>query len=127
MTHFRSIDGLRAWLAWIVVFSHITLYTATDVRVPVLEHTLDIAAMRAVSIFIIISGFVITHLLLEQRESYLPFITRRFLRIYPVYLICLGAGVFATRLHLAAFAGHPWGIYVPQPDLLAAEISSLSG
>lgn len=127
MTHFRSIDGLRAWLAWIVVFSHIALYTASDIRFPLLEHTLDVAAIRAVSVFIIISGFVITHLLLEQRERYLPYITRRFLRVYPVYLICLVAGLFATRLHLEAFAGHPWGNYVPQPDLIAAEIRSLSG
>ena len=127
MNHFRSIDGLRAWLAWIVVFAHIALYTAADMRIPLLQHTLGVGAIRAVSIFIIISGFVITNLLLERKESYVPYITRRFLRIYPLYLVCLCAGIFATHLHSIAFAAHPWGQYVPQPDLIAAETRSLAG
>lgn len=127
MKHFRCIDGLRAWLAWIVVFAHIALYTAADVRVPLLKHTLGVGAHQAVSIFIIISGFVITNLLLERQEPYLPYITRRFLRIYPLYFVCLCAGIFATYLHFIAFAGHPWGDYVPQPELLAAEARSLAG
>jgi peptidoglycan/LPS O-acetylase OafA/YrhL len=125
--HFRSIDGLRAWLAWSVVLSHIVLYTATDLRIPALLHTLDALATHAVQVFIIISGFVITHLLLEKKERYLPYITRRFLRIYPIYFICLSVGVFASYLHFAAFAGHPWGDFVPQPDLMTAELNSLKG
>ncbi len=127
MKHFRCIDGLRAWLAWIVVFAHIALYTAADVRVPLLKHTLGFGAHQAVSIFIIISGFVITNLLLERQEGYVAYLTRRFLRIYPLYFVCLCAGICATYLHFIAFAGHPWGAYVPQPDLLAAETRSLAG
>ena len=127
MNHFRCIDGLRAWLAWIVVFAHIALYTAADIRIPLLQHTLGVAAHQAVSVFIIISGFVISNLLLERKESYVPYITRRFLRIYPLYLVCLCAGIYATHLHLIAFAGHPWGQYVPQPELIAAETQSLAG
>jgi len=127
MNHFRSIDGLRAWLAWIVVFAHIALYTAADIRIPLLQLTLGVAAHRAVSIFIIISGFVIANLLLERKESYVPYITRRFLRIYPLYLVCLCAGIFATHLHSLAFTAHPWGQYVPQPELIAAEARSLAG
>jgi peptidoglycan/LPS O-acetylase OafA/YrhL len=122
--HFRTIDGLRAWLAWCVVLVHVALYTGADIRVPWLEK-IDVSAFYSVRIFIIISGFVITHLLLEKQENYLPFITRRFLRIYPVYFICLCLGIAATYLHLQAFAAHPWGDLVPQPELLAAEVGSL--
>jgi peptidoglycan/LPS O-acetylase OafA/YrhL len=124
--HFRGIDGLRAWLAWIVVVSHIGLLTAADLRFPILA-TLDTAAVKAVAVFIIISGFVITHLLLEKREPYLPYITRRFLRMYPIYAVCLSIGIFASYLHFAAFADRPWGELVPQPALLAAELKSLQG
>ncbi len=126
MKHFRGIDGLRAWLAWTVVLSHIALHTTADVRIPALG-ALDSLASNAVKVFIIISGFVITHLLVERKERYLPYITRRWLRIYPIYLVCLAAGIVATYLHFAAFSGHPWGPWVPQPDLIAHETASLRG
>ena len=126
MKHFSGIDGLRAWLAWTVVLCHIFLLTAADVRLPVL-HKIDNAADHAVSIFIIISGFVITHLIVEKKEAYLPYITRRFLRIYPVYAICLFFGIFATWLHVMAFAGNPWGQWVPEPDFLATQSAVLQG
>jgi peptidoglycan/LPS O-acetylase OafA/YrhL len=121
--HFRSIDGLRAWLAWIVVLSHVTVHTGADLRLPVLAK-IENSATYAVCIFIIISGFVITHLLLEKQEDYLPYITRRFLRIYPVYFICLCLGIAATYVYLQPLAGHPLG-EIPQSDLLAAELGSL--
>ena len=108
-----------------MVAAHVALHTGTDQNSALL-HPLDIIAPYAVMVFVIISGFVITHLLLERNESYFQYITRRFLRIYPLYAVCLTAGVLATRLHFAAFAGHPWGNIVPQPDLVAAEQRSLA-
>jgi peptidoglycan/LPS O-acetylase OafA/YrhL len=44
----------------------------------------------AVNAFIVLSGFVITLLLVNGHESYRTFITRRLFRLMPVYLICLG-------------------------------------
>jgi len=126
MKHFRSIDGVRGWLAWSVVVSHIVLLSAADQWKPVLAY-FDSAGFFAVPCFIIISGFVITHLLLEKREPYLPYIARRFLRVYPSYLCCLLFGVFATYLFLGAFADHPWGVYVPQPELLQMEVATSRG
>jgi len=123
--HFRSIDGLRAWLAWTVVLCHVTLHTGADRKWPLLEK-LETSGVHAVCIFIIISGFVITHLLLEKQEDYLPYITRRFLRIYPIYFICLCLGIGATFLHIQAFADPPWGAIVPQPELFALELGSLN-
>src|SRR5580704_7642457 len=117
MKRFPGIDGLRAWLAWTIVASHIFLFTAVNQRFPVLGK-IDNAAHQAVLIFTIISGFVITHLLLEKKEAYLPYITRRFLRIYPVYVICFVIGIFTTYLHLETFLSHPFGSYMPEPELL---------
>lgn len=47
----------------------------------------------AVDVFVILSGFVITHLLETQPMSYLQFIGRRFFRLYPVFLLCLVLGL----------------------------------
>jgi len=125
MQHFRSIDGLRAWLAWGVVFFHIFLLTAVDVRFPVLQGTLDVFAVYLVFVFIIISGFVVTHLLIEKREPLIPYMVRRFLRIYPAYLVCLCLGIAACNLHFSTFADRPWGDWVPQPEFMQAQIESL--
>jgi peptidoglycan/LPS O-acetylase OafA/YrhL len=123
--HFRSIDGLRAWLAWTVVVCHVTMYTGADRTWPLIEK-LESSGVYAVCIFIIISGFVITHLLLEKREDYLAYISRRFLRIYPIYFFCLCPGIGATFLHIHAFADPPSGAIVPQPELFALELGSLN-
>jgi peptidoglycan/LPS O-acetylase OafA/YrhL len=126
MQHFRSLDGVRGWLAWSVVGYHMILLTAASQWKPLLTHA-DILGEVPVPCFIIISGFVITHLLLEKKERYLPYIARRFLRIYPLYICCLALGVFATYLHLVAFADHPWGSYVPQADIVNQEIAGFQG
>ncbi len=126
MQHFRSLDGVRGWLAWSVLVYHMIILSAADQWSHLLTFA-DILGQVAVPCFIIISGFVITHLLLEKRERYLPYITRRFLRIYPLYFCCLALGILATYLHFAAFADHPWGNYVPQPDILNAELAGSHG
>ena len=126
MTHFRGLDGVRGWLAWSVFVYHMILLTAADQWKPVLGYA-DVLGQIAVPCFIIISGFVITHLLLEKKERYLPYITRRFLRIYPLYFCCLALGILATYLHFAAFADHPWGNFVPQPEILSRELAGSQG
>jgi peptidoglycan/LPS O-acetylase OafA/YrhL len=126
MKQFRSLDGTRGWLAWSVVVFHMILLTAAYQWKPILAH-IDYLHRVRVPCFFIISGFVITHLLLEKRERYVPYIVRRFLRIYPLYIFCLTLGIFATYLHFAAFADHPWGDYVPQPDVLAQELAGSHG
>jgi peptidoglycan/LPS O-acetylase OafA/YrhL len=126
MKHFRSLDGARCWLAWSVVLFHMILLTAADQWKPILAHA-DILSRVRVPCFLIISGFVISHLLLEKKESYFPYIARRFLRIYPLYICCLTMGIFATYLHIAAFADQPWGAYVPQPTIIAEELAGSHG
>jgi peptidoglycan/LPS O-acetylase OafA/YrhL len=126
MKHFRSLDGVRAWLAWSVVVFHMILLTAADQWQPILAHAYILGSV-CVSCFVIISGFVITHLLLEKKERYLPYIVRRFLRIYPLYICCLALGIIATYWHFSAFSDHPWGNFVPQPDILRQELAGSHG
>jgi peptidoglycan/LPS O-acetylase OafA/YrhL len=46
----------------------------------------------AVAVFMIVSGFVITNLLIVKQEPYPQYIVRRFFRLYPAYVICCIAG-----------------------------------
>jgi peptidoglycan/LPS O-acetylase OafA/YrhL len=92
----KGIEGARGWLAIIVVAAHLILITPL-VYFPSLWLVLDMARW-AVEIFIIISGFVITHILVEKQEPYALYIGRRGLRIYPAYLVALVLGVAAAGL-----------------------------
>lgn len=103
-----GIEGLRGWLAWTVVAGHIVSYTVGSGAAPWLWQL----SHEAVLVFIIISGFVITHLLLTRPEPYRVYLTRRFFRLYPVYLFALGLGIAGTFVGFATFldtAGPTWG------------------
>ncbi len=124
--HYSAIDGLRAFLAWTVVAAHITWYTGAAERVHALG-VINKLADNAVTIFIIISGFVITNLTLTRKELYLPYITRRALRLYPAYLVCLSFGICTTYLYFDAFANLPWGGLTPHVQETESQVASLSG
>ena len=115
MIRFEGLDGLRGWLAWTVVLHHVLFFTGLGA--PWLPTGLVLqAGFLAVMVFIIVSGFVITHLVLEKDEPYRLYIARRALRIYPIYLLALLLGVAATFLAFRTFLT-PEG--VPDPSALA--------
>jgi peptidoglycan/LPS O-acetylase OafA/YrhL len=103
MKRFAAIEGLRGWLAWIVVIGHIALVShVKGVRF------LAPAAYYAVLAFIVISGFVITHLILERHEPYGIYIYRRFMRIFPLFAVTSIIGYFTTPIFVEATAKLPW-------------------
>lgn len=107
MKNFVSIESLRAYMAWWVVLGHAShLARGSDFLprpfVQILERG-DIA----VNVFVIVSGFVITHLISSKNESYAPYITRRFFRIFPVYIACLAIAMLLTKFYQAAYS-NPW-------------------
>jgi peptidoglycan/LPS O-acetylase OafA/YrhL len=78
--YFPALDGLRALCVLLVMFNH--------VRLPVPS---AIIGTLGVDIFFVLSGFLITTLMLRETErtgtvSLKGFYTRRFFRIIPVYL-----------------------------------------
>ena len=120
---FRGLEGLRAWLAWTVVCSHILQGLAVwrYVRAgPVIA-----AGNDAVFTFIVISGFVITHLIVTKAEPYPTYIGRRFLRLFPVYLVCLAIGAVTTIGYHAAILAQPWGVLSPPLNEFTRQIASL--
>ena len=104
---FAAIDGLRAWLAWAVVAAHLVRFCDV-VAGSTLGTAISNLGAPAVNIFIVISGFVISGLLIEKKEPWLPYITRRFFRIFPLYLFLLPLTAVLMIYGIAAYETMPW-------------------
>lgn len=127
MKKFGGIDGLRGWLAWFVVASHVILFTGTVTTLPAAYRVVQLLGDNAVLVFIVISGFVITHLVISRHEPYALYIKRRALRLYPVYLVALAAGIVGTYAAFATFLPQPWGTLSPPIERMANQHSELVG
>ena len=93
MQRFSAIDGLRFWMAWWVIADHIFL--ATGARRYVSPQVADFIEHGnwAVQLFMIISGFVITHVILSRKDTYQTYIIQRFFRLYPLYVVAMIAAI----------------------------------
>lgn len=104
---FQPAVGLRAYLAtWVVLGHGLQLAGYVKSKNPVIAFLLRGDA--AVSVFIILSGFVITNLLLGKQETYGQYIVRRFFRLFPVYAVCATLGFFAVSLWARYVDLVPW-------------------
>lgn len=112
-----ALEGLRGLLALWVLFSHTVTAAGLgeDWRGP-------FAVLRvgthAVDTFVILSGFVISYLIVTARESYPVFVARRALRLYPVYLICLLAAAALLPMLERVHGNLPF--HHPHNDFLVA-------
>jgi len=102
-----AIDGLRAWLAWTVVAAHLVYFTGLDSNSH-LWGLVRVAGDSAVRVFMIICGFVIVGMLIERKESWLRYITRRCFRIFPTYLIVLAYAAASMPIARDALAHLSW-------------------
>jgi peptidoglycan/LPS O-acetylase OafA/YrhL len=96
--YFSNLDGLRFILACVVLFSHSQLGEVL-IRVSPFDFTDRILRVfstggMAVSFFFVLSGFLITYLLMEEEQTrseidIRKFYIRRILRIWPLYYTVL--------------------------------------
>lgn len=107
MKKWEAIEGLRAWLAWTVVLVHCV--AGADLQHHGFFRIFVEAGPVCVSVFIIISGFVITHLIIERKEPYRPYIIRRAMRIYPLFIVTCAMGTAALPLYITGMQNVPWG------------------
>lgn len=143
MPRYVAIEGLRGWLAWTVVAAHIVLFAGFDAWHPV-GWFIAQAGFWAVAVFVMISGFVISHLLIEKSEPYGAYIVRRLMRLLPAFLVAsvLGAGavtwaaVAAAHSPLSAIPGYGFaaqvvrwqrGWFAHVPSNIALHLSMLHG
>src|SRR5262245_2437977 len=82
-----ELESLRGLMALWVFLGHVVLLSGIRDENRILRQISN--AGLPVDVFIILSGFVITLLLLPQSLSFPHFIARRFFRLYPVYMISL--------------------------------------
>lgn len=95
----RPLEGLRGVLAlWVCLF-HILTIGGLWVRIPPpMAALLD--GGNAVDVFIILSGFVVTMLIVRNAESYGVFIARRFVRLYPAFAIAIAFSLLLQAVQL---------------------------
>ena len=93
-----GVDGLRGLLAAFVMFAHF-VNSAGDGRFIGL-------ANLCVCAFFIISGYVLTR---GWRGAYLGFLVRRFVRLWPLFALCLAFGGWLSANPA------PWSNYLWQP------------
>lgn len=103
-THLPGLNGIRAIAASIVLFWH-TDQMAGLFGLEPLGYSATGMAGSAVTMFFVLSGFLITLLLLKERRTFgsidVPkFYARRILRIWPVYYTCVLISVILLR-HLS--------------------------
>lgn len=118
--HLPGLNGLRAIAAVTVMVIHAQDYLRA-LDLPILGSTE--AAAFAVTVFFALSGFLITYLLLRERQrsgriNTLNFYIRRTLRIWPLYFTFFGL----TMLFNVAFAEPVMPGLVPYYLLFAANI-----
>lgn len=102
---FVAVDGMRAWMAWLVVLSHV-VEQALPGAVGQRWIAFDLGG-QAVYTFIIISGFVITHLLVVRPDTYLAYLIPRYMRLFPALLVCCLIGT-ASYAVAANWADREW-------------------
>ncbi|UOG75154.1 acyltransferase [Hymenobacter tibetensis] len=106
-TYFPNLDGLRtlACLGVYMFHSLISIVPQGNVTSPVFN--VFMRGTLGVNFFFVLSGFLITHLLLEEEQRHgqihlLAFYRRRILRIWPVFYACIVYGfvVFPLLMRL---------------------------
>jgi len=109
LARIEELEGLRGLLAVWVVFVHLLPASGIEASNLGVWEPLFGELIR-VQIFCVMSGFVIFMMMSRRREPYLPYISRRFLRIYPVYLFAFAlsmamSGIAYEALQSADFTG----------------------
>jgi peptidoglycan/LPS O-acetylase OafA/YrhL len=89
--YFKSLDSLRALASMIVVIGHIELFKKNN-SIPNIVDMVP-SGHLGVILFFVLSGFLITYLIVKELESksfsFKKFYLRRILRIWPLYYLIL--------------------------------------
>jgi len=103
-----ALDGLRGVAVLTVMAHHLTPNVEHSNRVSIWISNLAHSAWIGVDLFFVLSGFLITGILLDSKRSphyFRNFFARRILRIFPLYYAVL----FVTLVLLPAAGMHPDG------------------
>jgi peptidoglycan/LPS O-acetylase OafA/YrhL len=88
LKYHKELDGVRAVAVFMVIFFHFFF----ELNLPPLINKIANFGRTGVSLFFVLSGFLITRILIETKESpgyFSNFYVRRSLRIFPLYYFYL--------------------------------------
>jgi peptidoglycan/LPS O-acetylase OafA/YrhL len=109
--HIPQLDGLRGLAVLLVLLAHSAI---AFTRVPSLKW-IDGYGSLGVQLFFVLSGFLITGILLDSKGTpyfFRNFFVRRGLRIYPLYYALLGFVVFSGVVHRHGVHWWPYILYL---------------
>ena len=102
-----NLEALRGFAAILVVWHHIIEHRSRldPYYNPTGVFSFNPSGHLSVLVFFVLSGYVIgrVHLLPMERKDILPYIKKRFLRIYPIYLITIIIALLVARSSYPAF------------------------
>ena len=134
-THYAQLDGLRACAILPVVAYHFGLQHK-DTNDPGLLLDLSHFGWMGVDLFFVLSGFLITSILVETKEGpryFKNFLMRRFLRIWPLYYAALFTLFFAipwmvstTPPEIERMQEHQWWFWLYGANWLFASLGDFS-
>jgi peptidoglycan/LPS O-acetylase OafA/YrhL len=90
----QTIDVTRGFLSWVVVAVHVVWFAGYHGG---LQEKIGIFAVDG---FVVLSGFVITQLLVTKKEPYGLFIFRRFMRLFPAFAVCIAIALLLRPVTL---------------------------
>ena len=96
MNRNHTLDIMRGFLSWTVVMVHVAWVSGIQGQA---QHDIGVMAVEG---FIVLSGFVITQLILTKRETYGTFIFRRFMRLFPIFAVCILISLAVRPITLGA-------------------------
>lgn len=126
--YFPSFNGIRFIAASSVVFHHIEQFKALFGFSDAFDRTNDYpqiyqAGRLGVALFFVLSGFLITYLLLAEKQfagriATGNFYVRRILRIWPLYFLVIGLSFFVfphiSALYIPGWSEHTYESFWPK-------------
>lgn len=103
-THLASLDGLRGAAMLLVFLNHAIAFPLEPVTNPLdgAVHAVAVVGWTALDLFFVLSGFLITGILLDTRgepRRWSNFVARRALRVFPLYYaVLIGLFVLLPRI-----------------------------
>lgn len=97
ISYYKELDGVRAIAALMVMVFHFFLYLKTSVPTLLVIKKLTGIGQTGVSLFFVLSGFLITRILLKTKNNehyFKSFYIRRAIRIFPLYYFFLAIYFF---------------------------------
>ncbi len=108
MTKIEGLEGLRGYMAIWVWVTHVTTMAALPLNKNVGWGRILANGDLAVGVFIMLSGFVISASVLSANTRYSEYISRRALRLFPAYIVCLAVSIVILNISIDVLQSLPW-------------------